>query len=81
LKREDGTIVGVAGTLAKLQDTQLGMLTYYFEMVRNFSSNVSLSGDQPVSGLDWSPDKTGLAVSTAFDQKIRILIVTKLNQL
>ena len=36
-------------------------------------------GDQPVSGFDWSPDKTGLAVCTAFDQKIRLVIVTKLN--
>ena len=35
--------------------------------------------EQPVSGFDWSPDKTGLAVATAFDQKIRIVIVTKLN--
>jgi WD40 repeat protein len=38
-------------------------------------------GDQPVSGFDWSPDKTGLAVCTAFDQKIRLVIVTKLNTL
>ena len=36
-------------------------------------------GDQPVSGFDWSPDKTGLAVCTAFDQKIRLVIVTKLS--
>ena len=38
-------------------------------------------GDQPVSGFDWSPDKTGLAVCTSFDQKIRLVIVTKLNTL
>ena len=37
--------------------------------------------DQPVSGFDWSPDKTGLAVTTSFDQKIRLVIVTKLNTL
>ena len=36
-------------------------------------------GDQPISGLDWSPDKTGLGVCTSFDQKVRIIIVTKLN--
>ena len=35
--------------------------------------------EQPISGLDWSPDKDGLAVTTAFDQKIRLVIVTKLN--
>ena len=35
--------------------------------------------EQPISGLDWSPDKMGLAVTTAFDQKIRLVIVTKLN--
>ena len=37
--------------------------------------------DQPVSSLDWSPDKTGLAVTTSFDQKIRLVIFTKLNTL
>ena len=37
--------------------------------------------EQPVSALDWSPDKMGLAVTTAFDQKIRLIIVTKLNTL
>ena len=36
-------------------------------------------GDQPISGFDWSPDKTGLGVCTSFDQKVRIIIVTKLN--
>ena len=58
---EDGSTVGVVGTVAKLQDSQLG--------------------DQPVSGFDWSPDKTGLAVCKSFDQKIRLIIVTKLNTL
>ena len=38
-------------------------------------------GDQPISGFDWSPDKTGLGVCTSFDQKVRIVIVTKLNTL
>ncbi|XP_040567748.1 dynein axonemal assembly factor 10 [Lepeophtheirus salmonis] len=35
--------------------------------------------DQPVNALDWSKDKLGLAVCTAFDKKIRIVIATKLN--
>ncbi len=43
--------------------------------------NDGLLGDQPVSGFDWHPDKTGLAVSTSFDQKIRVVVVTKLNTL
>ena len=34
---------------------------------------------QPIASLDWSPDKEGLAVCTAFDQALRILICTKLN--
>lgn len=34
---------------------------------------------QPVSSLDWSPDKQGLAVCTAFDQCLRVIITTKLN--
>ena len=42
--------------------------------------NVILS-TQPIAGFDWSPDKTGLAVCTAFDQTLRVLIVTKLKTL
>ena len=42
--------------------------------------NVILS-TQPISSFDWSPDKIGLAVSTAFDQTLRVLIVTKLKSL
>lgn len=36
-------------------------------------------GDQPISGFDWNADKCGLAVCVGFDQKIRIVIATKLN--
>lgn len=36
---------------------------------------------QPISSLDWSHDKQGLAVCTAFDQTLRVLLVTKLNLL
>lgn len=39
----------------------------------------STLSSQPVSSLDWSPDKQGLAVCTAFDQCLRIIITTKLN--
>ncbi|XP_072491474.1 dynein axonemal assembly factor 10 [Notamacropus eugenii] len=41
--------------------------------------NVTLS-TQPISSLDWSPDKRGLCVCSAFDQTVRVLIVTKLNK-
>ena len=34
---------------------------------------------QPISSLDWSPDKLGLAVCTSFDQTFRVIIITKLN--
>ena len=37
--------------------------------------------EQPVTGFDWSPDKLGLAVATAFDQKVRLVIFTRLNAL
>ncbi len=37
--------------------------------------------DQPISALDWSRDKAGLAVCAGFDQKLRIVITTKLNTL
>lgn len=42
--------------------------------------NVTLS-TQPICGFDWSPDKMGLAVCGAFDQTLRVVIVTKLNLL
>lgn len=42
--------------------------------------NVTLS-TQPISSLDWSPDKSGLCVCSAFDQTVRVLIVTKLNKI
>ena len=37
--------------------------------------------EQPVSSFDWSPDMLGLAVSTSFDQKVRILAFTNLDKL
>lgn len=40
--------------------------------------NVTLS-TQPVSSLDWSPDKRGLCICSSFDQTVRVLIVTKLQ--
>lgn len=42
--------------------------------------NVTLS-TQPINALDWSPDKEGLCVCSAFDQTVRVLIVTKLNRI
>lgn len=35
---------------------------------------------QPVHCFDWSPDHLGLAVCGAFDQTIRVIITTKLNE-
>lgn len=34
---------------------------------------------QPISSLDWSSDKLGLAVCTSFDQCVRVILTTKLN--
>ncbi|KAJ3610930.1 hypothetical protein NHX12_023020 [Muraenolepis orangiensis] len=45
----------------------------------NLLQNVTLS-TQPIASLDWSPDKKGLCVCSAFDQSVRVLIVTKLNR-
>uniref|UniRef100_H2QI03 Dynein axonemal assembly factor 10 n=2 Tax=Pan troglodytes TaxID=9598 RepID=H2QI03_PANTR len=42
--------------------------------------NVTLS-TQPISSLDWSPDKRGLCVCSSFDQTVRVLIITKLNKI
>ncbi len=43
--------------------------------------NRAALGTQPISTIDWSMDKLGLAVTSAFDQCIRVVIVTKLNSL
>ncbi|CAG2213674.1 WD repeat-containing protein 92 [Mytilus edulis] len=45
----------------------------------NLLQNVMMS-TQPISSFDWSPDKEGLCVCTAFDQTLRVLITTKLNR-
>ncbi|ORZ32314.1 WD repeat-containing protein 92 [Catenaria anguillulae PL171] len=37
--------------------------------------------EQPIASFDWSPDKQGLCAYTAYDQTVRVGIVTKLNQL
>ncbi|KAI8855051.1 WD40-repeat-containing domain protein [Chytridium lagenaria] len=37
--------------------------------------------EQPISSLDWSPDKQGLCAFISFDQHVRVGVVTKLDQL
>ncbi|GBP58618.1 WD repeat-containing protein 92 [Eumeta japonica] len=34
---------------------------------------------QPINALDWNRDQAGLAIATAYDQYLRVLITTKLN--
>lgn len=46
------------------------------EMLQN-----QLISTQPISSIDWSPDKLGLALCTSFDQSFRILFATKLASL
>jgi hypothetical protein len=36
---------------------------------------------QPVNSFDWSPDRQGLFVCSAFDQCLRVGVVTKLEKL
>ncbi|KAL4422588.1 hypothetical protein ABPG75_008785 [Micractinium tetrahymenae] len=36
---------------------------------------------QPVSGFDWSPDKEGVFVAAAFDQTVRVGMVSRLAAL
>ena len=43
-------------------------------------NRVSLS-TQPLASFEWSRDKLGLFVTTAFDQTMRVAICTKLNLL
>ena len=37
--------------------------------------------DQPINCVDWSPDKQGLLATASFDQRLRVVFVTKLNLL
>ena len=34
---------------------------------------------QPISSLDFHPDKCGLAVMSGYDQAVRVVLITKLN--
>ena len=45
--------------------------------------NISIRqiSDQPVNSVDWSPDKLGLLATASFDQRLRVVFVTKLNLL
>lgn len=42
--------------------------------------NATTVSTQPINSFDWSPDFRGLAVCGAFDQTVRVMITTKLNQ-
>ncbi len=36
--------------------------------------------DQPIVGFDWNKEKIGLGVATSLDQKLQVILVTKLNK-
>jgi hypothetical protein len=42
--------------------------------------NSRVLSTQPMVALDWSPDRTGLAVTACLDQTLRVYIVTKLGK-
>lgn len=42
--------------------------------------NSRVLSTQPMVALDWSPDRTGLAVAACLDQTMRVYIVTKLGK-
>jgi hypothetical protein len=41
--------------------------------------NQKVLAEQPIVGLDWNHDKLGLACSVSLDQKVSVIITTKLN--
>ena len=41
--------------------------------------NEKIVAQQPIVGLDWNTDKLGLACTASLDQKISVVITTKLN--
>ena len=42
--------------------------------------NARIIAQQPFVSFDWCAEKEGLAATTALDQSLRVLIVTKLNK-
>ena len=60
-----------------LQSQQVSLKSYHTHIVIGY---VQIS-DQPINCLDWCPDKPGLMVASSFDQRVRIVIVTKMNLL
>ncbi|RKO97370.1 hypothetical protein CXG81DRAFT_26856 [Caulochytrium protostelioides] len=42
--------------------------------------NTNVFAEQPIAHIDWSPDKEGLCAFTAFDQTIRVAVVTRLRE-
>eukprot|EP00878_Enallax_costatus_P023903 GHUV01025464.1.p1 GENE.GHUV01025464.1~~GHUV01025464.1.p1 ORF type:complete len:249 (+),score=60.16 GHUV01025464.1:856-1602(+) len=62
----------------KVKDSEGRELGVAGSMQRLSHRNIS---SQPVNSFDWSPDKMGLFVCSAFDQCIRVGFVTKLNKL
>lgn len=48
---------------------------------RLVSLNENVFSSQPITGLDWSQDKTGLCACVGIDQTLKIVIFTKLNTL
>ena len=60
----------------KDSDEQLMGVPGTVQLVQN-----AVMSTQPINSFDWSPDKEGLCVCTAFDQTVRVVIVTKLKSL
>lgn len=60
----------------KDSDEQLMGVPGTVQLVQN-----AVMSTQPINSFDWSPDKEGLCVCTAFDQTVRVVIVTKLKTL
>lgn len=39
----------------------------------------ALLSPQPINAWQWNRDHTGLAITTSYDQQVRVIVTTKLN--
>ena len=76
LRLDRSTVWAVAGS-AQQQDTVLastGSGALHLLLAGSLTTSLQLT-DKPVTSLNWNTDRAGLAVTTSFDQNIRVVLV------
>ena len=75
--RLDGSTVWAAAGSPQQQDAVLastGAGALHLLLAGSVATSLQLT-DKPVTSLNWNTDRAGLAVTTSFDQNIRVVLV------